>query len=127
MVSDRDSLLMSAEEFEAHREMEKREVREKKTQIRIAIKSRKETISKIKKAKRGLSRAFGNIAKGLRGRRRIAKGLRGGRRKGRKSKKKAVLRRRIRVIEVKIRMKKKSKIVGIFEKQQEEKSLFFKN
>ena len=66
------------------------------------IKVRKE---KIRRVKRGLGRALIGL-------------LQGGRRT---AKKKA-----IRVVEIKIRMKKKSKIVGMFEKQQEEKSLFFK-
>lgn len=68
---------------------------------------------KIRKLKRGLST--------------ILMGFVQRRKKGKKSKKKAALRRRIAVVEIKIRMKKKSKIVGIFEKRQEEKSLFFKN
>ena len=118
MVSDRDKLLMSEQEFKAFETGRKIKLREKKTQIRTAIKARKETISRIKKVRSGLGRKLGKSFAKITGR------IQG---RKRKRKKKATLRRKIKVIEIKIREKKRSKIAGIFEKQQEEESLFFKN
>ncbi len=119
MVSDRDRLLLSNEEFEALRVTEKSKEKERKKQLRLAIKTKKQTISKIKRIKgklgKKLGMSFEKITKGIKGRRRMTK-------------KKAMASRKLRVVKVlreKIE-KKRSKIVGIFEKRQEEKSLFIK-
>lgn len=73
MVSDREKLLMSQEEFEATQAQEKIQRGLRKKELTIAIQTKKTNIRKFKKLRSRFGKNLGKLARGIRGRKRKQK------------------------------------------------------